>query len=208
MKQTPCSNLYFPAGSGALLTASSKASLIVGKIGGYDLSGNQLRPFIPFCGMALDASGAYKPLTVASNQNNKDTFLKFFTAAFNASKNYVFELVAQNDNILNGDDNYFASYLYKKLDADIYMMERYNSIAGIVWNFWNNADVAWTNAQYYDALLKLQAFLEVTADPNLYIAPAYYDFNDAVGDFAAAITAWKAADANFVAFDTLEISIA
>jgi hypothetical protein len=87
------------------------------------------------------------------------------------------------------------------------MLDRYNYLANLIYNFWTNANPAWTVIQMIQALdvFKTQ-LIQYLADPNLYIAPNGYDFG-AASVATTAIAAFKAGDANLVAFDTIEIYI-
>jgi hypothetical protein len=213
MKNISCSNCYFQAGDSALVS-TSQTQLNIGNKGGlpagYNISAK--RPFIPYVG--LDSAGV--PLSIASNQGNSVTFFDWFNAAWYASENWATENVLDKDLILNGDDNPFASYLFKTISSRavpiLTVEDRFHFMGSIVKNFWDNADLAWTPAQYQEALQKFVAFLSSTLDFNLYLAPADYQFLSAAptpndSGLGADILAWKTADPTLALFGCIEIYV-
>jgi hypothetical protein len=130
----------------------------------------------------------------------------FFTAALNASVNYSTDNIAGADQLIVPVES-FGSYLFRRVFANNLMLDRYNYLANLIYNFWTNANPAWTVIQMIQALdvFKTQ-LIQYLADPNLYIAPNGYDFG-AASVATTAIAAFKAGDANLVAFDTIEIYI-
>jgi hypothetical protein len=204
-----CSNCYFPSGSGAALTGGSNVSDIVVKGGGgFFLTNVGQRPFIPIAGMSFDAgTQTNRYLPVASNKAQMGlTAMKWFIASLNASTNYALDNGAGADQILpaDSDENYYG-YLYKRIGASSNMLQRFNYIANLVFNFWLNSDAAWTTAQYEDAIRKFKTELKGLADPNLYLINAL-DCS-AASVLSIQIAAFKVADANLHGFECLEIQL-
>jgi hypothetical protein len=209
MPQTACSNLYFPPANSAALRGNSNVVKFSSKGGGgFIFIWNQLRPFIPIAGMKANGGGtAFEYITAAQNVTNMPPLiLTWFNSAFLASKNYSENNLVLPDQIINGNDNLFASYLYKKC-SDAFMRARYDYIANLVYNFWTNGDPAWTAVQQEAAINNFKAqMIENLADPNLYIAPANYDISG-TSLFAIQLTAFKVAVAALNSFDAIEIGM-
>jgi hypothetical protein len=207
MPDISCSFTYFPSGSIANVHGSSKQMGFTAKGGGGFLINNmRQRPFIPIAGM--EAPAPDNQFIYASVANNiafmGDVVRTFFTAALNASVNYSTDNLAGADQLIIPVES-FGSYLYKRVFSNTLMLDRYNYVANLVYNFWLYADAAWTPTQMFNAInaFKVQ-LVNNLADPNLFIAPNGYDFG-ALSVATAPIAAFKAADANLVAFDTVEI---
>ena len=205
MPQTACSFLFFPAGDALTVQMSDQIQKVVAKGAGVLGIDNAGRPFIPFAGMELDASGAYVLAPVAQNiANMPGVILAFFQAALNASTNYVNNVVGA-DAIVNPDANNFAGYLFKLL-SNVPNSDRYFQIANFIFNFWTNADPAWTVTQYTAAVTQFRKDLFNYADKNYFIPNADYIFSPA-SVFNIAWTAFIASDPNIRAMDSIEIYI-
>lgn len=198
MPQTPCfKELY--ANNGNNILGNEQAIILFSKgVGSYG-SADSGRAFIPFAGATLNANGIYVPDTVGNNNTFIAAFAQFFADARQASINYVQNSVAFPQAFV---DNGLQGYLYKKTFSVISDEQRYLQNAGIVFNFWANANLAWTNTEYYEALRKLKETIINTASKDLYIPNNRYLFGAALD---ATILAWKTANPNFVAFLGVEL---
>jgi hypothetical protein len=208
MPQTPCSYSYFPPANIAAIHGSTTITKFTAKGGGgFIFIWNQLRPFLPIAGMkAGSVSGTFEYLTTAQNIAGMPSIItQWFQAVLNASVNYATDNLAAPDQIINGNDNYFAGYLAKRVAPDAFMLARYLYLANLIYNFWVNANPAWTTAQQETEIntFKVQ-LMNNLADPNLYLAPANYDFGLASA-FSVALAAFKVATAALVAFESIEI---
>jgi hypothetical protein len=175
--------------------------------GGFLLNSMRQRPFIPLAGMEINVASEFVFASVANQIAFMPNVVKnFFTAALNASVNYSTDNIAGADQLIVPVES-FGSYLFRRVFANNLMLDRYNYLANLIYNFWTNANPAWTVIQMIQALdvFKTQ-LIQYLADPNLYIAPNGYDFG-AASVATTAIAAFKAGDANLVAFDTIEIYI-
>lgn len=159
---------------------------------------NPSRPFIPYCGATLNANGVYIPDTIAQNVVQIATFVNFFKECRQASINEVQDVAGSEFS-----SDLFQGYLYKTTFANAQNFQRYLQLAGIIFEFWTNANGAWTAEQYFNALNQLVATLIQQADKNLYIPPGGYTLANASA-LALNLDAWKAANANFVGMLTLE----
>jgi hypothetical protein len=195
--QTPCSNNLFPA-TGTTLATSRQIIKPMYTHGSWMLQDTG-RPFIPVYGQKFNVSANnYEPLSIASNQNNKDTFLQFSLECYNASVNSVNGTLGS---VIQGS---YEQYLYKKCYSDANQLSRYNEVINIVWNFWNTANTLWSNDQYFLALSQLIVKLQNEADANLYIPNGLYTFFP-TSDFIIDLQAWISSDADFDSFAGIEI---
>ena len=197
MPQTPCfTEIFVSNGNNALV--SSQAILIGSKgVGSYILSDSG-RPFIPFCGAVLNANGVYVPDTAANNQTFAATFTQIFKDARQASINYVTDAVG----FPSGNVTPLSSYLYKKTFSVAADNQMFLQNSGIVFDFWLNANPAWTNAEYSAALSRLKQDIQQFASKDLYIPNNFYSLSAALD---ALILAWKTANPLMVAFLGVEL---
>lgn len=194
MAQTACFTNIFTISDFAL--ASKNALRLQGGIGEWNFDHD--RPFIPISGAILNANGVYVPDSIANNKLFIATFVDFYKECRQASINMVQGVPGSTY-----QSELYQGYLYKKTFADANQFQRYLEIIGIVFEFWNTADAAWTTLQYYDALTKLATNLSIEADKNLYIPPGVYQINP-LSALSIDLDAWKAGNASFVAMLVLE----
>lgn len=165
----------------------------------WEVPVNTGRPFIPYCGYILNVDGVAMPDSIANNQNNAITFVHFFKECRLASINYYDDLPGSTI-----DSEYFKGYLAKKTFADVDSnYRRYIAAADIIWNFWNNANLAWSNSEYISALDALSSKIANEFDKSLYIPNAIYDFLGG-SDIDTDLDAWFLANPNFAGFLTVE----
>jgi len=204
-----CSNTYFPAGQAQQVSGGSFYSEIVNKGGGgYLLSKVGKRPYIPIAGMKLNAGTQERELlTVAQNKAFMGLIARdYFISALNASANYALDLTANPDQILPAaSDENFYGYLYKRVYGDGDMTSRYNYIADMIYNFWLNADAAWTTAQYEAAIRDFKIQMQQLADRNLFLINGLNI--DAASVLAVQILAFKTATPALQYFDCLELQL-
>lgn len=208
MPTTPCSFTYFPSGNFAAVHGSNATSEIVVKGGGgFFITRIGSRPYIPVAALKLNAgTQLYEYIPLATQIAQMPNLVKnWFIAQMNASQNYYTDAVAPADSFLIPND--YASYLFKRAFSDTDMFLRYGYLANTIALFWQNADPAWTTAQMVAAInqFKMQ-LIQGLADPNLYLSGGTLDLT-AASVLSIAITAFKAADANFKYTDNIEIYI-
>lgn len=181
--------------------ASQNFIPVQNKVGGYVVA-NMQRPYLPYCGCVLDAlANTMIPDTIANNQTFIRTFIEYFKSVRQASVNYYNDLVGTSQ---IDPASPYAGYLAKTtftIGSAAYA--RYFQLAGIIQDFWANANPAWTVTEYSNALAGLVSRLVQDADKALYIPPAIYNF-DTLDQFAVQFLAWKTANANLKGFLTVE----
>lgn len=156
------------------------------------------RPFIPIAGVVASGSG-YAPDTIANNVLFSQTFLDAFTECRQASINESLDLVGGSEYI----SDFYLQYLYKTTYDNAQNLLRYNNNAQLVYQFWQNANLAWTNTEYYDAINNLVNTIQQQADKAFYIPPGQYDF--IVGSaFNIDMVNWETANPLFLGFLIVE----
>lgn len=160
---------------------------------------NTGRPFVPIVGCLRNTDGIFIPDTIANNRTFVQAFVEMFISCRQASINFYNDLVGTASLV---SDNY-AGYLAKKTIVITQAQERYMQIIGIVKNFWDNADPAWTDDVYNAKLQELFNTVSIQADKTLYIPPAAYHFEDA-DPFSVVIDAWATAEPLFAGFLAVE----
>lgn len=213
-----CLKDYFQTAGGLAINATDNLISVFNKGGGnFDVRCQMGKPFIPFCAIIQGTSTALIQDTIAHHKTNIQVFLdmytQFFVASVNArdglTGNPYAEYIAPYGQ--NGID--FSQYLVKKVgDPQSNGNANYNAYFNamqLVYNFWNNADAAWTAAQLQDALYKLMAALNANVYPRLYIPPGSYRFNTG-NVFQISWKAWADADtaagATLVGMKCLELN--
>lgn len=191
--QTPCFTSLYPYSSSELSTSLTNIKLVPTlKIpGGLELFDTG-RPFIPIVGLTNDGTSLIYD-TIANNKTYKSFCIDWFNAAYLASQNAIIY-----DNIPNADyiQGAFSQYLYKKLISNPANLTRFNYIAELVYNFWNNADAAWTNAQYFSEINNFIEQLKSQASKDFYIPNG--DYLIAAADALNVLNAaWLVTNPNF-----------
>ncbi len=202
--QTACINEFFQPGEGQQLNFSTSILTFAAHGGGVFMNPNE-RPFIPLIPVHLVAAEqVYSPLAVASGIAFPDIHLKLAQDCRLASQNNVTGLPA---NYTINADNDYAQYLYKRTNDDLIAMKaRFMDLYNKTYQFWLNANAAWTATQYFEALRAYMMDIINTADRRLFIPSGFYDFPNA-SNFAVARAGLKALDANFDAIMCLELYV-
>lgn len=156
------------------------------------------RSFIPYAGATLNANGIMVPDSIANNISFIATFVNLFKEARQASINEV-----QGIGGSEYDSDFYQQYLYKRTYQNDIQTQRYLQQIGIVFDFWTNANLAWTPEEYLFALKNLVSTLIEQADKNLYVPPGLYTI-DNVSALAINLDLWKAGNAAFIGFLTTE----
>lgn len=192
MSQTACFTSLFQINT-PFTTGQNQLLMQVGHLGKRFIP---QRPFIPIAGG--NVGNPFTPDTIANNILFAQTFLDFFTEARQASINMV-QAVVGSEYL----SNLYQQYLYKTTFASPQNLLRYQMNASLVYNFWQNANLAWTATEYYNALNDFAAMIQQQADKEFYIPPGQYDI-DAASAFGLNLTAWETANPNFTGFLIVE----
>lgn len=208
-----CLKEYFQTAGGLLRTSTNISVTRSAKGGGlFEVRSSIGKPFIPFCGVVLDASGALKPDTIAHHKTFVDTFVKMFLQFLAASNN-------ARDGLSGGTTaEYVQKFGQSNIDFSQYLVTKigqpqsetnalyagYLNAMNLVWDFWNMSDAAWSDAQLFDALAKFQDTLRRNVYPRLYIPPGQYLFNTG-NTFEVAFSAWIVAVPTLTGFRSIEL---
>lgn len=191
MAQTACFTNIFTVSD---VITSSNNNIRVAFQGVLVPPSNNGRPFIPYCGAVLNVgNGLYTPDTVANNILFINTFVDFFKECRQASINMVQDIGPPASQY---QSELYQGYLYKQTFANTAALQRYLQNAAIVFDFWTNANPAWTNEQYFNALTGLRNKIASEADKMLYIPNGDYTFAPA-SPIAVDLAAWLAGNVSF-----------
>lgn len=207
-----CLKEYFQTWGGLVSNRSNFSVTRSAKIVGFQVDAFIGKPSIPFAILVGGSVGAnsYDIDTIANHKAHLQVFADFWEqtlqASENAADNFVGSVTYVDPFGQNNID--YSQYLVRKIGDPLQSgnpnFDAYMAAMNQVYNFWNMADPAWTNAQLNTALQRLVLELQETCFPRLFIPPGHYLF-DSGNAFEVSWGALVVANPNVVAFASIEL---